>query len=385
MTREEIMTLDMEGIEERKSQIRTEIEQAADSAALDAIEAEKAIIEERIAQIKAETDQRKADMAAVLNGEGTPIEKQEERKTMTFKEFRNTKEYIDAYADYIKTGRDHEIRALISENAPVGTTGNRVPVPTYLEERIATAWENDPILSRVRRTYLRGNLEVPFELSATGATVHEEGADAPDEEQLVLGTVTINPEFIKKWITMTDTVVKLKGQEFLDYIFDELTYRITIKAAQEGIGDIVGAPAASSATAIGVPVVTSAPSVLAIPTAAANLSSEAGTPVVIMNRLTEVDFLAAQAAGSFSVDPFAGLERIYTSALPAYSAATSGQAYAIVGNLYGLQFNFPDGDDVEIIYDPYTMAEQNKVKIVGRYFASHGVTSLGHFVKIAKA
>lgn len=385
MTREEIMTLDMEGIEERKSQIRTEIEQAADSAALDAIEAEKAIIEERIAQIKAETDQRKADMAAVLNGEGTPIEKQEERKTMTFKEFRNTKEYIDAYADYIKTGRDHEIRALISENAPVGTTGNRVPVPTYLEERIATAWENDPILSRVRRTYLRGNLEVPFELSATGATVHEEGDDAPDEEQLVLGTVTINPEFIKKWITMTDTVVKLKGQEFLDYIFDELTYRITIKAAQEGIGDIVGAPAASSATAIGVPVVTSAPSVLAIPTAAANLSSEAGTPVVIMNRLTEVDFLAAQAAGSFSVDPFAGLERIYTSALPAYSAATSGQAYAIVGNLYGLQFNFPDGDDVEIIYDPYTMAEQNKVKIVGRYFASHGVTSLGHFVKIAKA
>lgn len=385
MTREEIMMLDMEGIEARKAELRTMLENAEGDAALDEIEAEKPIIEERIAQLKAETAQRKADMAAVLSGAGSLIEKQEERKTMTFKEFRNTKEYIDAYADYIKTGRDHEIRALISANAPQGTTGNRVPVPTYLEERIATAWENDQILSRVRRTYLRGNLEAPFELSATDAEVHAEGAAAPDEEQLVLGTVTINPEFIKKWITMTDTVVKLKGQEFLDYIFDELTYRITIKAAQVGIGDIVAAPAASSATAIGVPVVTSAPSVLAIPTAAANLSSEAGTPVVIMNRLTEVDFLSAQAAGSFSVDPFAGLERIYTSALPAYSAATSGQAYAIVGNLYGLQFNFPDGDDVEIIYDPYTMAEQNKVKVVGRYFASHGVTSLGHFVKIAKA
>lgn len=385
MTREEIMTLDMEGIEARKAELRTMLENAERDAALDEIEAEKPIIEERLAQLKAETDQRKADMAAVLAGAGDPIEKQEERKTMTFKEFRNTKEYIDAYADYIKTGRDHEIRALISANAPVGTTGNRVPVPTYLEERIATAWENDPILSRVRRTYLRGNLESPFELSATDAEVHAEGAAAPDEEQLAFGTVTINPEFIKKWITMTDTVVKLKGQEFLDYIFDELTYRITIKAAQVGIGDIVSAPAASSATAIGVPVVTSAPSVTAIPTAAANLSSEAGTPVVIMNRMTEVDFLAAQVAGNFSVDPFAGLERLYTSALPAYSTATSGQAYAIVGNLYGLQFNFPDGDDVEIVYDPYTMAEQNKVKVVGRYFASHGVTSLGHFVKIAKA
>ncbi|MBQ2254059.1 MAG: hypothetical protein II325_02770 [Clostridia bacterium] len=121
-----------------------------------------------------------------------------------------------------------------------------------------------------------------------------------------------------------------------------------------------------------------------IPEAAAYLSSEAGTPVVLMNRLTEIEFLNAQVAGSFSVDPFAGLTKLYTSALPAYSAAASGAPYVIVGNLYGLQFNFPDGDDVEIIYDPYTKAEENLVKVVGRYFASHGVTSLGHFVKVAK-
>lgn len=383
MTREEIMALDMDGIEERKAQIREEIKDAADNEALDAIEAEKAIIEERIAQIKADTEQRKADMAAVLAAKGEPVQKEEKR--MDFREYRNSKEYVNAYADYIKSGNDREIRMLISANAGAEVDGNRVPVPTYLEERIATAWENDPILSRVRRTYFRGNLETPFELSASGAAVHEEGADAPSEEELVLGLVSVKPEFIKKWITLTDTVIKLKGQEFLDYIYDELTYRITIKAAEEGIADIVGAPAVSSATAIGVPVVSGAPSVTIVPTAAANLSSEAGTPVVLLNRLTEVDFLNAQVAGSFSVDPFAGLEKLYTSALPAYSAAASGQTYAIVGNLYGLQFNFPDGDDVEITYDPYTMAEQNRVKVVGRYFASHGVTSLGHFAKITKA
>lgn len=384
MTREEIMALDMEGIEERRAQIREEIKAAGDDAALDAIEAEKAIIEERIAAIKADIEKRKADMAAVIAGKGKTKENMEEKR-MDFKEFRNSKEYIDAYAEYIKKGNDREIRLLISQNAGEGVEGNRIPVPTYLEERIATAWENDPILSRVRRTYLPGNLEMPFEVSATPATVHEEAADAPQEEQLVLGTVVIVPEFIKKWITMTDTVLKMKGQVFLDYIYDEITYQITLEAARQGVADIVDAPASTSATEIGVPVVTGAPSVTIIPQAAANLSSEAGTPVVIMNRLTEIEFLNAQVAGSFAVDPFAGLEKLYTSALPAYSAAASGAPYAIVGNLYGLQFNFPDGDDVEIIYDRYTMAERNRVKVVGRYFASHGVTSLGHFVKIAKA
>lgn len=381
MTREEIMALDMEGIEERRAQIREEIKAAGDDAALDAIEAEKAIIEERIAALKVE--QRKADMAAVLAGKGKTKENMEEKR-MDFKEFRNSKEYIDAYAEYIKKGNDREIRLLISQNAGEGVEGNRIPVPTYLEERIATAWENDPILSRVRRTNYRGNLEIPFEVSATDAVVHAEGAEPPQEEELVIGTVVIVPEFIKKWIQLTDTVIRLKGRKFLDYIYDEITYKITLEAARQGVLDILNAPATTSTSGIGVPVVSGAPSVTVIPEAAAYLSSEAGTPVVLMNRLTEIEFLNAQVAGSFSVDPFAGLTKLYTSALPAYSAAASGAPYVIVGNLYGLQFNFPDGDDVEIIYDPYTKAEENLVKVVGRYFASHGVTSLGHFVKVAK-
>lgn len=382
MTREEIMALDMEGIEERRAQIREEIKAAGDDAALDAIEAEKAIIEERIAAIKAETEQRKADMADVIAGKGKTKENMEEKR-MDFKEFRNSKEYINAYAEYLK-GNDREVRLLISQNAGESVEGNRIPVPTYLEERIATAWENDPILSRVRRTYYRGNLEIPFEVSATDAVVHAEGAEAPQEEELVIGTVVIVPEFIKKWIQLTDTVLRLKGREFLDYIYDEITYKITLEAARQGVLDILNAPATTSTSGIGVPVVSGAPSVTVIPEAAAYLSSEAGTPVVLMNRLTEIEFLNAQVAGSFSVDPFAGLTKLYTSALPAYSAAASGAPYVIVGNLYGLQFNFPDGDDVEIIYDPYTKAEENLVKVVGRYFASHGVTSLGHFVKVAK-
>lgn len=373
---------------ERRAAIASEVDKP--EADLEALEKEVRAINAELEKRKADAERRAGIRAAVAAGAGDPVashdfDQKKKRTEESFREYRNSREYTNAYAEYIKTGNDAEIRQLITNNAPEGTTGNRIFVPTYLEDRIATAWENDPILSRVRRTYLPGNATVEFEASATGAAVHAEGAAAPAEEQLVLGTVTLIPEFVKKWIKLTDSVIRLRGRAFLDYIYDELTYRITLEAARVGVQDIANAPATSNATQVGVPVVTGAPSVTIIPTAAAYLAGEAGTPVVLMNRLTEVDFIAAQAAGSFAVDPFAGLEKLYTSALPAYSAATTGQTYAIVGNLFGERFNFPDGDDVEIIYDPYTEAEANKVKIVGRYFVGHGVTAPGYFAKINKA
>lgn len=231
-------------------------------------------------------------------------------------DIRSSKEYMEAYANYIKTGRDEECRSIITQNAPQDVTGSGpVPVPTIIEEGIKTAWESDPIMSRVRRTFVKGNLKVAFELSADPAIVHLEGKPAPNEETLTLGMVQLTPETIKKWITITDEALAMGGEAFLRYVYDEITYQIVRKAASQGIADILNAPAANSASAIGVPVVTAAPSVTTIPTAAANLSEEAGNIVVVMNRLTEVNFLAAQAAGNFSVDPFAGLPRVYTSAL----------------------------------------------------------------------
>ena len=380
-----IKEMEAAALEERKKAIAAEIDN--EGADLVALEAEAREINAELEARKAEAEKKTRAREEVAKGAGNPIKtivEQEERQVKTLKEIRSSEEYINAYAKYIKEGDDKEVRMLISANAPEGTEGDIVPVPTYLDERIQTAWENDPILSRVTRTYLRGNLEISFELSATGADIHPEGAEEPTEEELVLGTVKYIPEMIKKWISLTDTVAKLKGREFLDYIYDEITYRITMKAAELAVGDIVDAPAVSDATHIGVPVVNGAPSVTIIPTAAANLSSEAGTPIVIMNRLTDVEFLNAQVAGSFNVDPFAGLTRVYTSALPAYSAASSGDTYVIVGNLAGERFNFPDGDDVEIIYDPYTLSTSNKIRITGRYFAAHGVARLGHFVKVTK-
>ena len=122
MTRDEIMVLDIEQIEERSAELVAEIDKAETHEAMDSINDEIAALEERKAQIKLEIEQRKKDIEAVVKGQGDVIEKVEERTEKTM-EIRNSKEYIDAYAEYIKTGNDMECRKLTTENdtTPNGT------------------------------------------------------------------------------------------------------------------------------------------------------------------------------------------------------------------------------------------------------------------------
>ena len=382
----EIKEMSIEQLEERRAAIVAELD--APEADLDSLEAEARAIKEELESRAAEEAKKAEIRDAIAAGKGTVTKtfEKEERKTMTLAEVRALPAYAEAYKKYILTDDPAECRAVITENAPDTVTGSGpVPVPVIVDQYVQTAWERDGIMSRVRRTFVRGNLRVTFEKAADPAAVHEEGTNRPAEETLELGTVELIPKNIKKWITLTDEALAMGGEEFLRYIYDEITYQIVRKAAALGITDIVNAPATHGANAIGIPVVSAAPSVTVIPAAAANLSDAATNIVVIMNRLTETEFLAAQVAGNFNVDPYAGLPRVYTSALPAYSTATSGQTYAIVGDLRGLQFNFPEGDGIVLKYDDLSLAESDLVKVVGRQYAAHGVTAPGLFVKLAKA
>ena len=375
----EIKEMTSEQLEERKAAIAVELD--GEGADLDALEAE-------VREIKTELEARKAEEAkkaeirkSVAEGSGETIQTfpKEEKHTMTLNEIRASQAYIDAFANYIKTEDDREVRALLTENV-----SGAVPVPVIAEEAIKTAWERDGIMSRVRKTYINGNLKVAFELSATGADVHTEGQAAPNEEQITLGIVTMVPANIKKWIRISDEVMAMTSEAFIRYIYDEVTYQIVKKEAALAIADITTAGTTNSSTGVGVAEVTAAPGVNTIANAAAYLSDEAENPVVIMNRLTEVNFRAAYAAGSFAVDPFDGLPRIYTSELPAYSTASTGSTYCIVGDLNGEQFNYPEGAEVILKWDDMTEAEKDLIKVVGRVYAAHAVTGLGHFTRINK-
>lgn len=376
----ELKEMTIEQLEERKEAIVQELD--VPEADLDALEAEARSIKEELEARKAEEAKKAEIRAAVASGAGTVVKTfEEEKKVMpTIEEIRSSAEYCEAYKNYIINNDDTECRSLLkTENA-----SGQVPTPVIVDSYVRTAWERNALLNRVTRTQFRGNFKAYFELSADPAYEHTEGTSAPTEEALTFGIITMIPKNIKKWITISDEAVAMGGEEFLRYIYDELTYQITKKLAALCVGDVTGASTTDGSTAIGVPKLTKAPGVTTIPEAAAYLTDEAENLCVVMNRLTEKEFIEAYAAGNFGVDPFAGFTKVYSSALPAYSTASTNAVYAIVGDLSAIQVNYPEGDGLVIKYDDLTNAEADVVKIVGRQYAAHKITKPGRLVNLAK-
>ena len=378
----ELKEMTIEELEERKLAIAGELD--AEDADLDALEEEVRAIKEEMESRK-EAEAKKAEVRkAVAEGAGEvvkTIEVEEREKPMDINEIRNSKEYINAYAEYIKTEDDTQCRSLLSENGTNGT----VPVPEMVYDIVKTAWEKDGITSRVRKAYIRGNLKVGFEISATGATIHNEGQQV-SEETLVLGTVTLVPKSIKKYVRISDEALDLSGEAFLQYIYDELAYQIAKKAADELVAKIIACGTASTTTCVSVPVLTAAsPGVGTVAQAMAKLSDEAANPVVIMNKATWGTFKAAQAAASYNYDPFEGLPVVFNNTITAASAATTGVTYAIVGDLeQGALMNFPNGEEINFKFDDLTDADYDLVRVIGREFVGIGVVAPDAFVKITK-
>ena len=372
----EIKEMNFDELQTRKSELAEELK-TADMERLDGINAELDAIEERKAELKAEAEERAKVIEEVINAPApTPII--EERKTETM-ETRNTPEYIEAFANYIKNGDDKEVRALLTDNA-----SGKIPVPSFVDEIIRTAWEKDEILSRVKKTYFKGNLKVAFEASADGAYLHTEGTTAVTEESLTLGIVTMIPKNIKKWITISDEAVAMGGEAFLRYVYDELTYQIVKKLKDLIVTDIASLSTSGTSAPIAPQVSASAVSVGLVAQGLANLSDEAVNPVVIMNRGTWGAIKEAQASAYYGYDPFEGLPVLFTSALDSFASASANDIFMIVGDLDGAQINYPEGEDVIIKWDDLSLAEKDMVKVVGRQYVAHGVTANGRFCNFKK-
>ena len=384
----EINTMSIEELQERKAAIAAEVDALEDleevqarSVELDAINAE---LEARktLAEKKAEI---RASVAAGAGVVTEKIEDEKENKTMTIEEVRAMPSYVDAFAKYIRSGDDRECRAILTETNPGSVVGSGpVPVPVIVDQIVRTAWDNDELLNRVRKTYFRGNLKVAFERSATAAALHTEGTTGPSEESLVLGIVTMIPKNIKKWIKITDEAAAMGGEAFIRYIYDELTYQIIKKLANEIGSAIKGASASHGPTAVGIPQVTAAPALGTVATAMGNLSDEAVNPVVLMNRLTWSAFKTAQYAAYYAADPFEGLPVVFCDAFPAYATADDNAVYMAVGDLGGVTVNYPEGDGVVIKWDDLTEAEDDLIKVVGRQYVAYAVTAPGRFCNVKK-
>lgn len=377
----EIKDMNLEEIEARMSELDSMVETSESTEEIAKATEERALLAERKAELES-LESRKAMAQEIDNGAKVEVveERKEENKMVKIEEFRNSKEYVEAFAEYIKTGKAEEIRSLLTEN--VGESGT-IAVPESVYDIVKTAWEKSDIMALVKKIEVAGNMKVQFEISGTDAVIHNEGSGAVSEEELSLGIVTLVPESIKKWVSVSDEVLDMRGQAFLDYIYDELTYKIAKKAESVLLGKIAALNTTASSSAPYAKKVKAGAAIGTIASALGQLSDEAANPVIVMNKATWASFKAAQYAAGYAIDPFEGLPVYFTSALPALSGAVENTVYAIVGDFgFGALANFPNGDGIEIKVDDKTDMKSDLVNILGREYIAVEPIACGAFVNI---
>lgn len=370
MSIDEIKELGFEDLEKRSAEIAEETADA-DKDQLEELNKELDAIEERKQALTVEVEERKQAAQAVAEGAGKEIEERE--KEMTNEEIRNSHEYIEAFAKYVKTGNATECRSLLSDN--VNTAEGVVPVPEFVGEIVAKRLEESEILRRVRRMNAAGNVKIGFEIDAPAAVAHTEGGNAVEEEALTLGIVELVPKTYKKWISISDEALdSMAGEEYLRYIYDEVARGI-IKAEENAVvAKILAAPQIATKTAPAVAAYSNGgtAALADFVQARALLSSAAEDLVVICTPAQYAAYKALQMGANYGVDPFDGHTVLFNDTVTA----------PIIGDLNGVLMNLPKGEAVQFKYDDLSKKTEDLVEILGRQPAAIEVVGNKYFAKV---
>lgn len=331
----------------------------------------------------------------------TTLSKVEERKEQIMtNDVLNTKEYNKMYADYIRGKVDEkEVRSYLRQ-ANLSTSTTAVPVPQIMQGFVETAWAEYGKFSRlVSETFEAGILRIPVEVSADGANWHDENGEAVAQEQITLGQIILQPKMIKKYIALTDELMAMAEDEFLRYVADELVYRVVL-ALDEAIINRTDANGLGVIGVLG-------------NTYTEKVSADLGFNVInqaVAELITFDDLTIAMNPKTF-FNNFMGLtdqvgnpifrivhdnegkptyflsgHRVeFTNAIPAYEDVEAGAPYAVVGNFRrGYRVNYPQGRDVITLVDPYTLATEDIVRMIGRLYVAGNVVKPKHFAQLNK-
>lgn len=355
---------------ERRQALIEQCEGVEERERLEEIEAEANAITEEIEARRAREEERRQAAAAVAAGTGQIIAEARKENTMTNMEVRNSAAYIEAFAHYIKTGKDAECRALLTENV-----SGDIPVPEFVAGIVSERLKESEILRRCRRMEARGNVKVGFEVSAPAATEHTEGGDPISEEALVLGIVTLLPTTYKKYVSISDEALdSMSGEAYLRYIYEEVARGIFKAEENAVVAAILAAPQTATSTAPAVAKTgTAAGAITDIVEARALLSSAAANLVAIMTPAQYATYRGLQMAANYGVDPFDGLTVLFNDTVTA----------PIVGDLNGVMINMPKGSSIQYKYDDLTEMDADIVRILGRHPAAIGVVGNLFFAKVA--
>lgn len=366
----EMKNMTSEELETRKAEIATLVD--SDDADLDALTEEVRSINSEL-QNRRDAEIKKAELRNAVASEDVgetieTIESNEEKRNMDNMEIRNSKEYINAFAKYVRTENDKECRQLLTENV-----SGSVPVPEFVYGIIAEEFKESEILRRVRHMNAKGNLKVGFEISAPSAEVHTEGDVAIDEEALTLGVVELTPAMLKKWVSISDEALDIaNGEAYLRYIYEEVSRGIVKAAEDTVVAKILAAPQTATSSAPAVAKTGSAfGSINDFVQARALLSSAARDLCIICTPAQYATYRGLQMQANYGVDPFDGLPVLFNDTVTA----------PIIGDLRGVMMN--EVTDITIKYDDKTLMTQDLVRILGRQYCAIEVVGNLFFAKVS--
>ena len=365
----ELKNMSSEELEMRKAEIAGMVDN--EDADLDALTEEVRSINEELQERKNAEAKKEEIRNAVSEGNGEEVESIdliEEKKTMDNMEIRNTREYINAFAKYVRTEDDRECRALLTENVS-GT----LPVPEFVYGIVSKEIASSEILNRARHMNAKGNLKVGFEISAPAAEAHTEGDEAIDEEALTLGVVEIVPQMLKKWVSISDEALDLaNGEEYLRYIYEEVARGI-VRAKEDAIvAAILAAPQTATSSAPAVAKTGSAAGAIDdFVNGRALLSSAARDLCIICTPAQYATYRSLQMAAQYGVDPFDGLPVLFNDTVTA----------PIIGDLKGVMVN--EASDIQLKFDDKTLMTEDLVRILGRQYVGIAVVGEKFFAKVS--
>ena len=199
------MALDIEQVEARSLELVAEVENAEINEAMDSIQIEMDALEERKAQIKAEIEERKANVADVIKGEGEVVEEIIEERTEKEMFGIDTKEYRDAFMANLVGRATVEQRAILADNT---NYGDGLALPVGLDKDIwDQVTEAHPILGDV--DVLRSGMAIKV-TKMTPAAVTKKMDSANSTEQTFTGVdVTLVGADYHTYVTLSYAEAKM--------------------------------------------------------------------------------------------------------------------------------------------------------------------------------
>lgn len=377
---------------DKRDELLNEVEELTKEA--ETLENENKELDEQRSTFKAQEER----MSLSANLTKTKIEERKEQ--MNKSDVLNSHEYNQIYADMIRGKVDvKEVRSFLEKRDDptpgLSTATDNVPIPVIMQGYVETAWYTYGKFSRlVSETFEPAILKIPVETSASGASWHTESGDAPAEEYITLGQIILQPKMLKKWISLTDELMAMSAEDFLRYVADELVYRVILALDEaiinrtdlngEGVIGIVGNANADVVEAeLGFNVINEAVADLVTfddLVVGLNPSTFFKNFMGLTDQVGNPIFRVVHDNENRPQYYLSGYRVEFTQALPAYEDAQAGDAYAVVGNFRrGYRLNYPQGRNVITLVDPYTLATQDLVRMIGRLYVAGNIVKPKHF------